>query len=319
MLARLHPTVVHAHFGLAGLRVDRACQVLGTPLIVSFYGFDASSRPNNPEVARRYRQLFQTAAALTAEGPALARQLLALGAPTDRVKLLPLGLPAWALEVPERSISWEAKPLRLLQVARFAEKKGIDTSLRALAAARAKGADAELVLVGSGRLETSIRALIGELGLEDAVTLPGFVPHAELPRLLAEAHAFLQPSRTADDGDTEGGHPTTLLEAQAQQVPVLGTRHADIPMAVRHGVTGWLVAENDHPALADALVALDRDRGRLRRMGEAARPWVLRRHHPDRLIRLRERVYREALRTYANRAQPLSSRVRGLLSDWNAS
>ncbi|MFW6087381.1 MAG: hypothetical protein ACODAG_09255, partial [Myxococcota bacterium] len=46
MLARLHPTVVHAHFGLAGLRVDRACQVLGTPLIVSFYGFDASSRPN---------------------------------------------------------------------------------------------------------------------------------------------------------------------------------------------------------------------------------------------------------------------------------
>ncbi|MFW6086490.1 MAG: glycosyltransferase [Myxococcota bacterium] len=318
LLARMHPSVVHAHFGPAGLRVDRECRLLAIPLVVSFYGFDVGTLPRDSRIVRRYRELFNEAAAVTAEGPALARKLLDLGAPARTVKLLPLGLPEWALAPPHRAVAWDSKPLRLLQVARFAEKKGIDTTLRALALARRRGAQAELVLAGGGPLEAPLRSLIEELRLSDAVSLPGFVPHDELPRLLSEAHLFVQPSRTASDGDTEGGHPTTLLEAQAQEVPVLGTRHADIPMAVQHGTIGWLVAEDDHEALAEGIVALDRDRARLRRMGEAARSWVLRRHHPERLLKLRERIYRNALRTYASRRSPLAKRVRGAVRDWLA-
>ena len=53
-------------------------------------------------------------------------------------------------------------------------------------------------------------------------------------------------------------------------VPVIASRHAGIPEIISHGVTGLLVPENDAPALAEAIIAIDRDQelaGRLR--GEA--------------------------------------------------
>lgn len=313
-LATKRPSVVHAHFGPSGLWVDRPCTLLGIPFVVTFYGYDAGMLPRNPKVAARYRHMFARAAAVTAEGPALARRLLELGARPETLKLLPLGLPHWALQAPQRAVPWNSQPLRLLQIARFTEKKGIDTTLRALHHARTQGSRAELLLVGGGELEPAIRTLIADLGLNDAVTLAGFAPHAELPALLSRAHLFVQPSRTSDAGDTEGGHPSTLLEAQAQQVPVLATRHADIPMAVDHGSSGWLVAEHDHEALGEAIVALDQDRQRLQAMGEAARVRVLRRHDPDRLLRLRERIYREAIRTYAARRRSWPARAHQLVA-----
>jgi glycosyltransferase involved in cell wall biosynthesis len=124
----------------------------------------------------------------------------------------------------------------------------------------------------------------------------GFRPYHELPEFLAASHLLVQPSRTAKNGDTEGGHPTTIVEALAQGVPVVGTRHADIPFAVREGETGLLCAEEDVGALAAALETLHRDRDRLVRMSQVARKRTLVRHDPERLRRLRERIYREAAR-----------------------
>jgi colanic acid/amylovoran biosynthesis glycosyltransferase len=294
VLRRLRPHVVHAHFGTVGLRAYPACRLLGIPLVVSFYGYDAGQLARNPRVARNYERMFRGGTVVTAEGPALASALRSLGAPAESLKLLPLGLPSWAMAPPTRRVQWTAEPLRLLQVARFVEKKGIDTTLRAVALARRRGVRLHLVLAGGGPLEGQVRERVRELDLHDLVELRGFVPHAQLGDLLAHAHAFVQPSRTAADGDTEGGHPTTLLEAQAQQVPVLGTRHADLPLAVEHGKTGWLVEEGDYAGLADAMETVARDRARLQRWGEAARPRVLRRHDPARLLALRERIYRRA-------------------------
>ena len=50
---------------------------------------------------------------------------------------------------------------------------------------------------------------------------------------------------TAADGDSEGGAPTILLEAQAIGTPIVTTRHADIPHVVPEGPGVWLCAEHD--------------------------------------------------------------------------
>jgi colanic acid/amylovoran biosynthesis glycosyltransferase len=60
---------------------------------------------------------------------------------------------------------------------------------------------------------------------------------------------------TATDGDSEGGAPTILLEAQAIGTPIVTTRHADIPHVVPEGPGVWLCAEHDVDALAAALCA----------------------------------------------------------------
>lgn len=296
------PDVVHAHFGPVGCFVDRHCSLLRRPLVVSFYGFDVGTAATDQRTRRDYQRLFATAAAVTAEGPVLAQRLCALGADPRRVRLLPLCLPDSALEPPQRLVEFETDPLRLLQVARFIEKKGIDTSIRALAIARQQGLDVTLEIVGDGPLKGKMEQLSQELGVAEAVHFRGFVQAAELPSLYAQAHVLMQPSRTASDGDTEGGHPTTLIEAQAAGLSVIASKHADIPFVVRPGRGGWL-ADEQAPAesFAALIVEAGKNRAALAAAGAAARRAVLRRHGPVHHAALRERIYREARRTFAKR------------------
>ena len=76
-----------------------------------------------------------------------------------------------------------------------------------------------------------------------------------------------------------------ILEAMAHSLPVVSTRHAGIPEAVREGVTGLLVNEGDTREMAHALVALARDANLRRSMGIAG--WNVAR---ERFSWLRERA-----------------------------
>jgi colanic acid/amylovoran biosynthesis glycosyltransferase len=310
LLLGAKPDVVHAHFGTIGAGVAPFCHALGIPLVVSFYGFDLAIDPGDLKLHKAYAKMFRYGAAFTAEGPVLARRLAEIGAPAQRVRLLPLSLPAWAMQPPPPRAPRPAGRLRLFQVARFVEKKGVDLSLMAVARARARGTDVELVLAGGGPLEAQLRSLAAELTLGDAVRFIGYVGHDELPIHLASCDALIQPSRTAANGDTEGGHPTIILEALAQGVPIVATRHADIPFVVRNNVTGLLTAEDDVEGLAENLVRLSADRDLLPSLARHARSTVLKRHSPQVLLRLRERIYREAIRRSPR--QPVLRRWRNL-------
>jgi colanic acid/amylovoran biosynthesis glycosyltransferase len=120
------------------------------------------------------------------------------------------------------------------------------------------------------------------------------VSYAEYRSLVARAQAGLQPSRTAADGDTEGGAPTVILELQAMGIPVVATRHADIPFVVPRPQE--LVAEEDVDALAEALcrVANETETERRARTGEA-RAFVEARHDAAVTAAGVEDVYLEAL------------------------
>ena len=63
---------------------------------------------------------------------------------------------------------------------------------------------------------------------------------ARAPDHLRRAKVFLQHSVTANDGDEEG-LPVSLLEAMGQGVPVVSTRHAGIPEAIKDGTDGFVV------------------------------------------------------------------------------
>ena len=60
---------------------------------------------------------------------------------------------------------------------------------------------------------------------------------------------------TAADGDSEGGAPTILLEAQAIGTPIVTTRHADIPTRrARPDPACSSATSTTSTALGDALV-----------------------------------------------------------------
>ena len=67
------------------------------------------------------------------------------------------------------------------------------------------------------------------------------------------------------------------MEAQLCGLPVVATRHAGIPEVVRHGESGWLVAEGDVGGMAEAIKQLVDDPELARCWGETGRCLVMKR------------------------------------------
>jgi glycosyltransferase involved in cell wall biosynthesis len=184
--------------------------------------------------------------------------------------------------------------LKLLFVGRFVPKKGLPLLLRALARARHELPPFILSVIGGGDGEGEARRLTAELALEECVRFLGLRPHADVIAEIDRAHLLAVPSVTAADGDTEGGAPTILLEAQASGLPVLGTDHADIPFVVAPPYRDYLAREGSAEALADRLVALCADADRWPALAEAGRDHIRAQHGPDNFRRLEELYDRAA-------------------------
>ncbi|MEZ7196469.1 glycosyltransferase [Pseudodesulfovibrio karagichevae] len=142
-------------------------------------------------------------------------------------------------------------PYHILTVARFVEKKGLDTVLEALARLRGQGLDFRYTLVGEGKAKFNrrVRDLVRSLGLEDVTTLPGTITHDEVIELLNHADCFTLGCREARDGDRDG-IPNVVAEAMATGVPVAATDVSGVPELVTHERTGLLCPSNDPDALA---------------------------------------------------------------------
>ncbi|MBU0579962.1 MAG: glycosyltransferase, partial [Candidatus Margulisbacteria bacterium] len=161
-----------------------------------------------------------------------------------------------------------------LMCANFVEKKGIPYAIKAFSEVYKKYKDIELRIIGDGKMRKKLESLIDKLKLNSKVKLLGYQPHSEFVKEAMNAHIFLAPSITAQNGDTEGGAPTVLIEAQAMGMPVIATRHADIPEVVINEKTGLLSKERDVVGLADNMIALIEEPSLLKEFGEAGREHI---------------------------------------------
>jgi colanic acid/amylovoran biosynthesis glycosyltransferase len=101
--------------------------------------------------------------------------------------------------------------------------------------------------------------------------------------------------------------PNSVLEAMATGLPVVATRHGGIPEAVDHGRTGFLVAEEDHVGLANAMQLITTSPVLLERMGERAHATVIERFEQEAQIDQLESFYEEAI-TMNGSSEPVKSR-----------
>jgi len=174
--------------------------------------------------------------------------------------------------------------LLLGNIAHFAEHKGHRFLLDALAGIREAVPQAHLVLFGSGELEKELRRQVERLELDGSVTFAGFRPDAA--RYLPALDLFVMSS-------IEEGLGTSILDAQAAGVCVVGTTAGGIPEAMCDGSSGLLVPKGDAAALSRALQRLLHDTPLRRRMGAAGREWVKERFSSARMVEETLAVYRE--------------------------
>jgi colanic acid/amylovoran biosynthesis glycosyltransferase len=101
--------------------------------------------------------------------------------------------------------------------------------------------------------KTKVLRTLEKYQLINRTRLLGYQPHAVLFAEAYKHHIFISPSITASDGDTEGGAPVTIIEMAASGMPIVSTKHCDIPSVVIDGETGFLAAERDADGLLSHL------------------------------------------------------------------
>ncbi len=272
--------VLHSHFGVVGWRDLGVARRLDLAHAVTFYGVDVRYYPeSDPRWFSRYREMFTRVDAVLCEGPYMGKSIVALGCPEAKLRVHHLGVDLAA--IPFAPLAWApGQPLRVLLSGSFREKKGFPDAIDALGRIR-NDVELEVTIIGDqhGLPSTVIEKqkildAIARNELGARTRLLGYQPYRVVMEEARRHHVFLSPSVTAQDGDSEGGAPVSLIEMSAAGMMIVSTTHCDIPGVVLHGRTGLLANEHDVDALAAHLRWLVANPPRWSEMRAAARAHI---------------------------------------------
>jgi len=272
-LRRKKVAAVLAEYGPTGVAMMGPCRLARVPLVVHFHGYDAYRRSVLEQFGPRYREMFNRCAALIAVSKDMQRQLIALGAPEDRLHHIACGVDVERFT----PCAPQDNPPRFLAVGRFVDKKAPMLTILAFSRVVQSCPDARLTLIGDGPLKAACEDLVIALGIADRVSFPGVVEHDQVAREMARSRCFVQHSVRPPSGDSEGT-PVAVLEASASGLPVVATRHAGIPDVIIDGETGFLVVERDVEGMARHMRAIAARPELSQRLGSAARCRVIEFH-----------------------------------------
>src|SRR6266702_1096242 len=306
LLERRGADLMHIYFGHTGVHLLPFIECWDKPCIVSFHGADVMIKDDSPDYARKLQRVFESVPLVFARSHSLKERLIKLGCSPERIRINRTAIPLEQFPFARREAPFDGN-WRFLQACRLIPKKGLATCLQAFGIFVRRHPRAELSIAGKGPLQPQLEALARKLGIEGHVHFRGFLSQSELLELYNCCHIFLHPSEMPPDENQEG-IPNSILEAMATGLPVAATQHGGIPEAVEHGRTGWLVPEEDHVALANAMQEITRSPRVLTEMGLRAREAVIKRFAQEAQIDQLEWFYEEAI-VLNGAAEPAESKA----------
>jgi glycosyltransferase involved in cell wall biosynthesis len=245
---------------------------LGLTFFAHGHGHDVSGRLQDPAWRSGYLRYHEAGGIITINRPS-QEELLRLGLEPSKIHLIPYGVEVPAAP-PDRQ---ERAEILCVAVGRMVAHKSPILLLDAFRRAAERCPRLRLEYLGSGPLLPAARDFVRAFQLEGQVSLPGGRPNVAVLQAMQRADIFLQHSITdAETGDQEGV-PVAILEAMANALPVVSTRHAGIPEAVVDGATGLLAEPGDSAGMAEHIRTLAGRRSLRLRMGRAG--WEHARDH----------------------------------------
>jgi glycosyltransferase involved in cell wall biosynthesis len=256
-LRELSPRLLHVHFGTNAEEAWPLAIALKIPMVVTLHGYDASTYTGWWEAGsggRRYRRypsalraMAQWGAKFITVSDTLAECATGYGLDAAIMKKILIGVDTKAI-MPS-PIPMRERPRRILFVGRFVEKKGGEYLIRAFPDVKSRVPDAQLKIIGEGKLAADLRSMTSDPGINFA----GRQPADQVLIEMQHARVLCAPSIRAANGDAEG-LPTVIPEAQASGLPVVTSDRAGASEGMIDGVTGLAFPERDHDALVAALV-----------------------------------------------------------------
>lgn len=171
----------------------------------------------------------------------------------------------------------QAQPLpqttQIVCVGRLCPQKGQLLLVDAVRQVRERGFDLKLSFVGDGPLRTDIEKHIATHGLENAITITGWVDADRVRCEIEGSLALVLPSLAE-------GLPVVIMEALCLGRTVISTYVAGIPELVKPGESGWLIPAGAVSELTDSLIELlQTPRAELQSMGAVGRAAVIHQHN----------------------------------------
>jgi len=180
----------------------------------------------------------------------MKEELIRLGCAENKIIIHHLGIDTQKVNFKKRTLPND-RPITFLLASNFVEKKGLDIALHALSIVK-QTQNIKVEIIGNGPLWNNITNQIKTSNIANDVVLHGYKAYDFFIERAYDCDIFIQASRTAADNDKEGT-PMSLVDAMATGMPVVSTRHSDIPEIVIDGYNGFLAEENSIDDLADCL------------------------------------------------------------------
>lgn len=142
------------------------------------------------------------------------------------------------------------KEKKIVTAGRLMPQKNQKMMIRAFAELLKKEPEYELVIFGEGPEREALESLIGQLGIQKQVKLPGNV--ADVHEQIKDAQMFVLSS------DYEG-MPNALIEAMCMGLPVISTKVSGATDLIKDHENGILTELNDQAAFTAAMLELIED------------------------------------------------------------
>ena len=255
-------------------------KLFGLPFALYVYGSETVRFGHSKLLVWIMRKVCEHATEIVPNSRFTANEYLTFGVDPAKLRTITPGVdPSFFRPAPPRpDLVSQYKPngeTLLLTVSRLDERKGHDSVIRAMKTIVQRAPQTKYLIVGKGREQERLAALVSETGLEGKVQFAGYVPTEELPDYYNLSDIFVLPNRETEDfsqlkGDFEG-FGIVFLEANACGKPVVAGRSGGVEDAVVDGETGLLIDPRAEDELTQALLSLIDDPERAKRMGEQGR------------------------------------------------
>lgn len=237
-----------------GVAAARVAERLGKPFVMTARGSDVTELTTYPRQRRMILDAVTRSDAVIAVAAALKGDLVRLGAPAEKIRVLRNGVDLALFRPGERArarAQLKVEGVVLASVGGLIPRKGHDVAIRALA----RLAGATLLIAGRGPEEAALKALAEREGVAGRVRFLGQLRHEALVDVYNAADALVLAS-------TREGWPNVLLEAMACGTPAVAADAGGAREVIREPAAGRVLAERSPAALAaalqDVLAASDR-------------------------------------------------------------
>ena len=207
----------------------------------------------------------------------MKRGLIERGIPADKIFVVPnsVDLEKFEPSDPDPELRERLKlsaNTTVGYISNISKREGHDVLLRAVARARAEGADIDCLIVGTGPELNKLKSLASSLGLEEYVTFTGEVPHHAISDYYALIDIFVIPR--VQDFASDFVTPMKPFEAMAMKKALVISDRPALREIVEPGVRGLEFSASDHVDLSAKLLQLAGSPDLLSRYALAGFDWV---------------------------------------------